>query len=146
MTKRTQTLLSVVLGIVLLAAVVWAGQAWRVEYNDGAAESARRGESAAGETGAVPADQWVVVKGTVVSHEENELVIRTDSGEEIAMGLGPLGYWLGHGIALHPGDALLVRGFYTDAFEPAEIENMTTGESVTLRDAEGSPLWRGAEH
>lgn len=146
MTKRTQTLLSVVLGIVLLAAAVWTVRAWRVEHNGDAVEAAQSGELDTAEIDAVPEDQWVTIKGIVVSYEENDLVIRTDDGEEIAMGLGPLGYWLGHGIALHPGDALLVRGFYTDAFEPAEIENMTTGESVTLRDAEGSPLWRGAEH
>ncbi len=93
-----------------------------------------------------PSDEWIEIEGTVAHYEDNTLVINTNDGTSLEVELGPLGYWLANGIAFHPGDAVRIKGFYTDAFEPAEIFNLTTGESITLRNADGSPVWRGEEH
>jgi hypothetical protein len=93
-----------------------------------------------------PSNEWIEIEGTVAHYEDNTLIVNTTKGNALEIGLGPLGYWLAHGIAFHPGDAVRVKGFYTDAFEPAEIFNLTTGESITLRNDDGSPVWRGDEH
>ena len=74
---------------------------------------------------------------------EDELSIQTADGEEV-MHLGPEWYWEAEGIALNLGDEVEVTGFYeSDEFEVAGIENLTTGESVVLRDDSGRPMWSG---
>ncbi len=151
MNAKLRTFLTWLFGLTLAFALVWTGMNAKLI----SAES--RTATTAGETtialtsatepDAVPADQWVTLRGTVEAYEDNELTIRTTAGDTLTLGLGPLGYWLGHSIAFTPGDEVEVRGFYSaDEFEPAVITNLTTGEQVTLRDEEGSPVWRGATH
>ena len=133
---------------VLVASLVWTGTQLRiVRSGDSPAVAVSHEESVtSGFTAATPQEEWLEVTGEVVSLEDNTLVIRTAEGTEMELGLGPLGYWLGHGIPFTPGDEVRVLGFYgaEGEFEPAQIFNLTTGQSVTLRDADGSPLWRGS--
>jgi hypothetical protein len=74
---------------------------------------------------------------------EDELTVQTEDGPVIVH-LGPEWYWNEHGIVLQQEGAVEVSGFYEgDAFEGAEIKNLNTGETVTLRDTTGRPLWAG---
>ncbi|MFP3897152.1 MAG: hypothetical protein ACLFV5_10015 [Anaerolineales bacterium] len=37
-----------------------------------------------------------------------------------------------------------MRGFYKDGeFKAGTVENTTTGETITLRDLNGHPIWMG---
>ncbi len=155
MTAHSRTFWTVTFSLLLAASLIWAGANLHLQREgDTAATTAAiapatedthtETETATEADDAVPAEEWVEIHGTVVAYEDNTLTIQTDTGETLEMGLGPLGYWLANGISFSPNDEVRVRGFYTDEFEPAEIENLTTGESVILRDADGSPLWRGS--
>jgi hypothetical protein len=90
-----------------------------------------------------PATEWVTVDGEVIARVDDELTIQTADGEMVVH-LGPEWYWEAEGIALEAGDSVEVTGFYEgDEFEVARVENTTTGESVTLRDDSGRPMWAG---
>lgn len=62
---------------------------------------------------------------------------------------GPYYMLLQAGFHISAGDRLRVRAFpsmwYEDTYVAVEIENLTTGETITLRDDSGHPLWTGAE-
>lgn len=83
------------------------------------------------------------MSGVVVARVDDELTIQTADGEMVVH-LGPEWYWDAEGIGLSAGDQVQVTGFYEgDEFEVAGVENTTTGESVTLRDDSGRPMWAG---
>ncbi len=131
---------------VLILSLLWAGANLRLtKPSPQPAGEAVNTPTSVEDTWA-PADEWTEIEGTVAHYEDNTLIINTNDGTSLEIGLGPLGYWLAHGITFHAGDAVRIKGFYTDGFEPAEIVNLTTGESITLRNADGSPVWRGSEH
>lgn len=109
--------------------------------------SGSRGAGTAGESKgsgeSYAATEWIAVTGEVTAFVEDELTIQTADGE-VVMHLGPEWYWEVEGIALNLGDEVEVTGFYEgDEFEVAGIENLTTGESVVLRDDSGRPMWAG---
>jgi hypothetical protein len=97
------------------------------------------------ESHAVPADQWIAVTGKVGKLSDNELTLETDDGT-MEIGLGPIWYWDAHGISLNEGDNLTIKGFQADEFEPGQVIDNSTGESVTLRTDQGAPLWAGGGH
>jgi len=89
-----------------------------------------------------PAETWLTVTGTVIALD-HDLAIQTADGEMVVH-LGPEWYWEAQGITLNAGDQVEVTGFYEgDDFEAGQIENLTTGQAVTLRDEVGHPLWAG---
>jgi hypothetical protein len=100
------------------------------------------GEPKGGSEG-YPATEWLTVNGEVIARVDDELTIQTADGEMVVH-LGPEWYWEAEGIALSAGDQVQITGFYEgDEFEVAGVENTTTGESVTLRDGSGRPMWAG---
>jgi uncharacterized protein YdeI (BOF family) len=144
MSRTTRTIGMLIL-IAIMGASLWFAAA--NAHLSGKSQAAGAVPQTKGDSAAPEAETWNTLHGVVVGQTGNRLTIRTDDGEEMEMGLGPWGYWLGHGIALSPNDKVEIRGFVSNGeFEPAEIHNLTTGESITLRDADGAPLWRGAEH
>ena len=109
--------------------------------------SGGRGAGAAGESKgsgeSYAATEWITVSGEVTAFVDDELTIQTADGE-VVMHLGPEWYWEAEGIALNLGDEVEVTGFYDEGeFEVAGIENLSTGESMVLRDDSGRPMWAG---
>lgn len=83
------------------------------------------------------------IQGVVIS-SDSEILVRTAEGEEVLVGLGQAWYREQAGFAVAVGDQVSVVGFYEEGeFKAATIENTTTGESITLRDATGRPAWSG---
>lgn len=106
-----------------------------------------QGSQSAGASGSAevehPSDTWETLTGTVAGLEGDELTIETTE-TNLIVHLGPEWHWESEGIALEMGDEVNVSGFYeSDTFEVGSIENLSTGESVTLRDEAGHPLWAG---
>jgi hypothetical protein len=89
-----------------------------------------------------PSETWITVSGTVVSYDDS-LTIQTVEGE-MTVETGPSWYWDEYGIELEAGDEVVLHGFYDgDDFEIGAIEEVDSGEQVTLRDDTGRPLWAG---
>lgn len=90
-----------------------------------------------------PSEARITLTGSVVTLEGDTLTIQTGEGS-IAVHLGPEWYWETDGIEIAQGDELAVTGFYEgDKFEVAQVENLATGDTATLRDETGRPLWSG---
>ena len=94
-------------------------------------------------TGQAEVDEWLTLSGTVTSVDADLLVVET-AGGEVAM--ENRGWWYAQeqGFAAQVGDELVLTGFYeNEDFEVGQIENLTTGQAVTLRDETGRPMWAG---
>ncbi len=148
-----------------------AGNSGRTDQDQGQGQGQGRGQSAAGggiggsanenenelgnavpiphqEEADHPSETWETFSGTALSLD-HELILDTDAGE-VTVHLAPEWYWEAQGIPLSPGDRVSVQGFYESAegvdetsFEVGRVENLTTGQAVTLRDDAGHPLWSG---
>jgi hypothetical protein len=100
-----------------------------------------RGQGAGPETLAAAVDHQTI-EGVVI--ETTELVIETPAGETVQVGLGPSHYRDAQGFALDVGVQVQVSGYWEDGeFKASQVTNLDTGDSITLRDASGRPMWAG---
>ncbi len=86
---------------------------------------------------------WETVEGTVTELLTNALTIALDDGSTLTIGLGrPLAS--ATDVAFAEGDEVAVMGFeLNDRFVAGEIENLTQGGTLALRDDSGRPQWAG---
>lgn len=88
------------------------------------------------------AQDWQTVQG-VVSAVDGDVFIETDTGE-LLVGMGQSWYRDEAGFSIAVGDELLVRGYMEDGeFKAGDVENLTTGDTISLRDESGRPMWSG---
>jgi len=88
------------------------------------------------------APAWETIQGLVIE-AGNELLVKTDDGE-LLVGLGQAFYREEQGFEVAIGDEVEVRGYFEDdEFKAGTVENLTTGESIVLRDDSGRPMWSG---
>ncbi len=88
--------------------------------------------------------EWMTLKGVVVSATADLIEIETESGAVIPFEGQPLRFALQQGFAARAGDAVSVSGFEENGeFKIGVVTNLTTGKSVTLRDVAGRPGWAG---
>jgi hypothetical protein len=89
--------------------------------------------------------EWQTIEGTVA--ETAELVIETTDGTSVQVGLGPNNYRDSQGFILNVGDSVRVSGYWEsgqeDEFKATQVENLSTGTQIVLRDASGRPMWAG---
>jgi hypothetical protein len=79
--------------------------------------------------------------GTVQSYDEYELWVNTDQGNILIDGRS-LSFALEAGFTANVSDSVSLYGFYEDGdFEVIRINNLTTGQTTTLRDESGRPGW-----
>ena len=72
-----------------------------------------------------------------------DMVIITESGEELVIGTGP-GYMESQGFVLEEGEVVQVQGFWEeDEFKATVVTRLSDGESFALRDESGRPAWAG---
>ncbi len=101
-----------------------------------------RGQGTAGQSRneAVSTVEWETLIGKVIL-VDGEVIVQTDEGE-VSVGMGQSAYR--EGFALQVGDEVSVTGFYEDGeFKAGTVENLTTGESIVLRDEFSRPMWSG---
>ena len=84
--------------------------------------------------------EWETLTGEVTV-VDGEITVQTAEGE-VVVGLGQAS--CREGFALEVGDEVSVTGFYEDGeFKAGTVENLTTGETIVLRDEAGRPMWSG---
>jgi hypothetical protein len=94
-------------------------------------------------------EEWDLYEGTVVRAPAAgvDLVIETDSGEEVEVGTGP-GYMEGQGFTLEAGERVQLQGYWEDGeFKAAQVTRLRRlggSETIALRDEIGRPAWAGA--
>jgi len=107
--------------------------------SDGRGQSSGAGQGR-NENGAVRTIEWETQTGevTVVN---GEITIQTAEGQ-VVVGMGQSTYREGFGLEV--GDEITVLGFHEDGeFKAGTVENLTTGETIVLRDEAGRPMWAG---
>jgi hypothetical protein len=117
------------------------GQGRGQSLGSGQGSIQRQGSGVGQETYASPQD-LETVEGEVVALED--LVIETAQGESVLVGLGPSAYRESQNFAVEIGQTVRVAGYWEDdEFKATQLENLTSGQSIVLRDATGRPMWAG---
>jgi hypothetical protein len=114
---------------------VWSGGA-RNGQGDGSGDQTG--------TGQAQVDAWLDIAGTAVSVGTNALVVRTAEGELIAVENRAWLFAQEQGFWVQVSDELSLRGFYEEGeLEVGRIDDLTSGQTVMLRDETGQPMWAG---
>ena len=115
----------------------------------GSGRDARQGgrEEAPGDrtgTGQAQLDGWLQFQGTVVSVDEDVLVVRASDGEQIKVENRAWWFAQEQGFSAQIEDQVTLTGFYEgEDFEVGRIDDATNGQTVLVRDENGRPLWAG---
>ncbi len=112
-------------------------------YRGGGTVAGGGGQGTGTSAVAAAPEEWLTVVGQVVAMDE-ELVVRTADGSELAFSLGPSWYRGSRGVTIAVGDQVQVTGFNEDGkWMAGTVENLTSGQVLALRDESGQPLWSG---
>ena len=85
-----------------------------------------------------------VYAGIVTEVSEDALNIETTDGESILVEGRAWSFAQEQGFDIQVGAQVQFEGFFEDnEFKVSVLENLTTGESILLRDAAGRPSWAG---
>jgi len=110
-------------------------------------EKGRQPEGVSGNslgTGLAEVEEWLMYSGTVTAVSGDLWLINLDEIGAFEITGRILSFLQEKGVAVAEGDELMVTGFMEgDTFEVAAIENLSTGETITIREASGRPLWAG---
>ena len=125
------------------------GQGQGNGYRGGANPDFQRGQGQGqgqnNETPATGSQQGTALQftGELIAVNSNMLTFKNGAdGTTIEAMLGPPWFWSENGIPLHPGDQISLEGFESpDHMELNWLINLTTGESIQFRTADGMPVW-----
>ena len=94
--------------------------------------------------GSASADEWLEVVGTVVSMNEEELVLQLQDGQEMVIECKSWTYALELGFTTDIGNELKLYGFYEgEEFEVGGFEDLTMQLLTMVREERSSFLGRG---
>ncbi len=121
--------------------------------NQGQGQGYRGGQGAGGQgqttnpnpgTPQANVTEWVTVKGTVNSFDGVGVSLTTTEGAPLWVQFGQSRYVSAQGVTFSAGDQLTVNGFYENGqYQAGTVTNDTTGQTLTLRETTGRPLWAG---
>jgi hypothetical protein len=93
-------------------------------------------------TGQAQVDEWVTMNGVIQTVTADEMIVRTSDGQEILVDGRAWRFAQELGFTAQAGESVSLTGFYEDGdFEVGQIT--ASGQSVSLRDESGRPLWAG---
>lgn len=111
--------------------------------------SAKLGEETSPNQANSPADEqttqnWISVTGTVDQVFTNGITIQLEENGFAELSQRGWAFAQQNGFIPQTGDSLILTGFYENGvFEIAQINDLTNHQQISLRDADGHPLWRG---
>jgi hypothetical protein len=95
-------------------------------------------------TGQAQVNQWITLSGTVLSVNEDEVVVEIDDASQIVIEGRAWSFAQQQGFTLNAGDAVTVTGFYEDGeFKVGQIDLTARQTTIALRDENGRPMWSG---
>lgn len=88
--------------------------------------------------------EWVTLQGTVESVSVDEAVIAASTGETILLDGRAWSFAQEAGFSVEAGEEVSITGFYEEGdFEIGMVEDLTSGQSIQLREQSGRPAWAG---
>ncbi|MFA9401486.1 MAG: hypothetical protein ACERKY_00310 [Anaerolineales bacterium] len=101
-------------------------------------------DTSRGGEGLASVDEWLEVIGTVVSVNEEALVLKLQDGQEMVIECKSWTYALELGFTTDIGNELKLYGFYEgEEFEVGGFEDLTTQLLTMVREESGRPFWAG---
>jgi len=86
--------------------------------------------------------EWVTITGTVSSILPRGMLVADDAGQLIEVARRTWRFAQEQGFTPQIADQVVLDGFYERGeFELARLTNLTNGQTVSLRDELGHPLW-----
>lgn len=90
------------------------------------------------------AQEWLTLEGSVITMDSDELIVSLIDGSELLLDGRAWSFAQESGFTTSIGNSLQLNGFYDgDDFEVGSINDLSSGESILLRDESGRPLWAG---
>ena len=87
---------------------------------------------------------YETLAGVVQNFDGVGISLTTTDGAPLWVQLGQSRYVSAQGAVYTAGDHVTATGFYENGqFQASSVINDTTGQTLTLRDASGRPLWAG---
>jgi len=97
-----------------------------------------------GGEGLASVDEWLEVAGTVVSVNEEALVLKLQDGQDMIFECRAWTYAQELGFTTDIGHELILHGFYEDGeFEVGGFEDLTSQLYTMVREESGRPFWAG---
>jgi hypothetical protein len=88
--------------------------------------------------------QWTTLQGSVVSVDQYAMTVQASNGEQVRIENRPWSYALEQKFTAKVGDQITMNGFYQNGlFEIGQMQNVTSGVNVQVRDQAGRPGWAG---
>ena len=87
---------------------------------------------------------WDATSGIVTEVTKEMVTIETDGEEVVVVEGRAWSFAQEQGYLIQQGDRVELEGFYEDGeYKASRIDNLSTGESIVLRDESGRPSWSG---
>lgn len=114
----------------------------------GSGGAGRQSQTGVADGSAVPAPQnglteWISLEGTVSGVAYPTFTLTTSDGQAILVSLGNLNYATSLGIELTDGETVSLTGFWDTDGSLAVGSLLADGQTFSLRDEYGRPLWSG---
>lgn len=88
--------------------------------------------------------QWTTLQGSVISVDQYAMTVQASNGEQVRIENRPWSYALEQKFSAKVGDQITMNGFYQNGlFEIGQMQNVTSGVNVQVRDQAGRPGWAG---
>ena len=121
----------------------WAGGGRNAQSVDSGGEGYIDAPGDGAGSGQAEVQEWLTLSGTVLSVDEDALVVQTAESEVVVENRP---WWFAQelGFSAQAGDRVTLTGFYENGvFEAGQIDDTTTGQTVRIRDENGRPGWAG---
>ena len=88
--------------------------------------------------------EWQTVFGTVFSVDASHLEVTLNDGSSVEVGGRAWQLAAAQNFTANAGDSVTLHGFDENgAFQVSQIDNQSNGQTLSLRDTTGRPLWAG---
>jgi hypothetical protein len=108
----------------------------------------RGGRNGAGgnveEVGEASVTEWQTVSGTVSNVDTSRAEIKLSDGRSVEVGGRAWQLAIAQNFTANAGDSVTLHGFDENGvFQIGQIDNQSNGQTLSLRDTTGRPLWSG---
>lgn len=94
--------------------------------------------------GEANATEWQTVSGIVASVDASHLEITLNDGSGVEVGGRAWQLAAAQNFTANTGDSVTLHGFdETGVFQVGQIDNQSNGQTLSLRDTTGRPMWAG---
>ncbi|OGO14960.1 MAG: hypothetical protein A2Z14_05485 [Chloroflexi bacterium RBG_16_48_8] len=113
------------------------------QFGEGSGGKDQSGGSGGGTSQAV-IHEWLELQGEVESMDEAALTVALPDEKEVILDAREWQFAQEQGFSAQVGDQVILYGFYQEGdFKPGQLDDLTNGMSVILRNSDGKPLWSG---